>query len=87
MSVYLKHNFICSTKDPEKFIIEDVIDDNSCCYRALANGLHYRIDTNNIFDYEDFFKPLVTVKKKNMKKSLKMNLGVTMEHNKKNLLV
>ena len=84
MSVYLKHNFNCNTKDPVKFIIEDVADDNACCYRALANELNYRIDTSNILDYEDFFKPLTTIEK-NMKKFLKMIHGDMMECNKKNL--
>ena len=33
-----------NTIDPSIFIIKDVINDNSCLYRALANTLHLRMD-------------------------------------------
>ena len=36
--------FINNTIDPSIFLIKDVINDNSCLYRSLANTLHLRMD-------------------------------------------
>ena len=33
--------FISNTLEPDNFIIEDVISDNACMYRALANTFYY----------------------------------------------
>lgn len=37
-----KFQFEKNTVDPKQLWVENVIDDNACCYRALANGLFHR---------------------------------------------
>ena len=39
-------NFKLNTVDPLQFMVEDVIDDNACFYRVLANGLFYNSPYN-----------------------------------------
>lgn len=43
-------NFILNTIDPGKFYIEDVINDNSCFYRAISNSINYLVKSNNFND-------------------------------------
>jgi hypothetical protein len=38
----LEHQFQEQSISPKHFQIENVVGDNSCLYRSIANGLHYR---------------------------------------------
>ena len=43
-------DFILNTIDPENFYIEDVVNDNSCFYRAISNSINYLTKSKNLND-------------------------------------
>jgi hypothetical protein len=48
--------FIKNTMDPDSFVINDVIGDNSCLYRSLANYIYYAIPSMKIKQIKEFHK-------------------------------
>ena len=44
------NNFIKKTIDPERFYIEDVLGDDACFYRSIANSINYQYKFNNTLD-------------------------------------
>ena len=43
-------SFLLDTIDPTKFYIEDVINDNSCFYRAISNSINYSTESTKLND-------------------------------------
>jgi len=47
-------NFIQSTIDPNLFRIEDVLSDNACFYRSIANFIHYAVPSDKMNSIKRF---------------------------------
>ena len=47
-------NFIQSTIDPNLFRIEDVLGDNACFYRSIANFIHYAVPSDKMNSIKRF---------------------------------
>ena len=48
---YLKNQFISDTVDTSVFQIEDIIGNNACLYKSVANCLHYRSKDLMLYNY------------------------------------